>query len=212
MRQQAVVRIEVIHIIRRDDLVIGEHRRRHRLARQKIERQPDQPVSVLLREVTPPTRSAGCPATAIPRALRAPHSARRSRSRSRVRPPETPAMRPARSNRWPLPPARASPSFPADACAPVRATSETARRHRCDTVRTCSGNPDHFVDPGRAFRASAPSAATRRAAISISRISSGFAVPVPLGPPPQIVAAPAVPPGSCWRRSRSRPDAECRSR
>ena len=51
MRQQAVVGVEVVHVVGGNDLVGGEDGRRHGLAREKIESQLEQAVAVLLREV-----------------------------------------------------------------------------------------------------------------------------------------------------------------
>ena len=48
--QQTVVRVEVIHVFRSDQLVRGEHGGRHRLAGQDLQRQLQQSVPVLLRE------------------------------------------------------------------------------------------------------------------------------------------------------------------
>src|SRR5918993_5500999 len=46
--EQSVVRVEVVDVLARDDLMPHEHCGRYGLAREDVERQPDQSVAVLL--------------------------------------------------------------------------------------------------------------------------------------------------------------------
>ena len=71
---QVIVRIDVVDGLRRDELVLDEHRGRHRAAMEDVERDGDDLGAVLLRESTRPIRSAGCPACGVRRALRATRS------------------------------------------------------------------------------------------------------------------------------------------
>ena len=59
---QVIVGIDVIDRFGRDELVLDEHRGRHRAAVEDVERDRDNLGAVFLRESRRPIRSAACPA------------------------------------------------------------------------------------------------------------------------------------------------------
>ena len=126
---QRVVRIEVIDVLARDDLVLHEHGRRHRPAAQDLERQPDHARRRTARGSSRPTRSAACAARAAPRARPARRSGRRSR-RCRARPAS-----------WN---ARAAPSALGSLAAPTRMRVARVSR-RC--LRTRSSDVLNWPSP-----------------------------------------------------------------